>query len=102
MPNGVEAPFGATSVMLSPTLTRRMLASRMPSATPSCGIETIERAEADVVGDQRQLLDTGLGHAAHQRAERLQCDEIIAWPSISGSGAPDRRAPLASRRAASS
>ena len=87
MPNGVVAPRGEISVIVSPTLTRSELASRVPMAMPvlRCrsrrGVPT--RTLSATSGSDLQVV---LAHAAHEAAERLHAAiEAITWPSISGS-----------------
>ena len=66
MPNGVIAPFGATSVMLVVRPQRKLVGKAASDRDALPFVEALERALLDLVGDRGQRGEIGGAHAAHQ------------------------------------
>ena len=83
VPIGVTAPRGATSVMLSPARSDKLIGEPPPDRDALPFVEALERALLDVVGDRGELAEVGRADAAHQHAggierrrrERLALDD---------------------------
>ena len=72
VPIGVTAPFGATSVMLSPACSDSCIGEPAADRDALPFVKTFERALFDVLGDRGEIVEVVGAHAAHQHARGVE------------------------------
>ena len=84
VPIGVTAPFGATSVMLSPACSDSWSASRRPIATPCPSSKPSSEPCLMFLAIEVRLLRSSARMPRTSTPEALNGEDASAWPSTTG------------------